>query len=78
MKKIILMLIMSLLGVSVHAQLKGDHLLGQVGLQSATQGPPGLNLLVLPVYDYNTGEIKGDNGNVLAQNFSLNSSCERL
>jgi hypothetical protein len=62
-----------LVAASAHAQLKGSHLLGQVGLESATQGPPGLDLLVLPAYLYNTGEIKGNDGNVLANNFSLNS-----
>lgn len=62
-----------LFAASVQAQLRGSHLLGQVGLESATQGPPGLSLLVLPAYLYNTSEVKGDNGNVLAQNFSLNS-----
>jgi hypothetical protein len=35
------------------AQLKGDHLLGDAGLQAGTQAPPSFTL-VLPVYDYNT------------------------
>jgi hypothetical protein len=74
MKGVTCILIVSLLfWASAHAQLRGAHLLGQVGLESATQGPPGLDLLVLPAYLYNTGEVKGDNGNVLANNFSLNS-----
>jgi hypothetical protein len=56
-----------------HAQMKGDHLLGQVGLQSGTQGPPGLNLVVIPVYLYSASKLKNDKGSVVDADLNLNS-----
>lgn len=53
------------------AQLKGTHLLGDAGLQSGTQAPPGFSIVV-PVYFYNTGKLRNDNGDVLTDNIDLN------
>jgi hypothetical protein len=72
-RSVIILTMFLLIGTCTHAQLRGAHLLGQVGLQSASQGPEGLSLLVLPVYLYNTSEIKNDNGDIVNANFSLNS-----
>jgi hypothetical protein len=58
---------------TINAQLRGSHLLGQVGLQSGTQGPPGLSLVFLPVYLYNTSDLKNDQGNSVARDFDLSS-----
>lgn len=55
----------------LHAQLKGDHLLGQVGLQACTQGPPGLYLAWLPVYEYSANKLKNDQENVVADNLGI-------
>lgn len=59
--------------VAVQAQLKGSHLLGFSGLQSGTQAPPGLNLVVLPLYLYHTGKLKDGKGDVLTTNVDLTS-----
>ncbi|RPD39019.1 SphA family protein [Chitinophaga barathri] len=53
------------------AQLKGTHLLGDVGLKSGSQAPPGFSLVV-PVYLYNTGKLRNDNGDVITDNVDLN------
>lgn len=57
----------------LQAQLKGSHLLGQVGLQSGTQGPPGLNLVVIPIYLYSADKLKNNEGNTEGKDLSLNS-----
>jgi hypothetical protein len=47
---------------SGHAQLKGTHLLGDMGLQSGSQTPPSFTVF-LPLYDYHTSKFvtaKGD------------------
>lgn len=73
MKKLILILsLIALLAPnSVRAQLKGDNILGDMGLQSGTQAPPGFNIVV-PVYFYNAKKLKDDHGNVLSGNLDLN------
>lgn len=53
------------------AQLKGDHLLGDMGLQSGTQTPPGFSLAV-PVYFYSGSKIKNSKGDVITDNLGLN------
>jgi hypothetical protein len=53
------------------AQLKGDHLLGDAGLQSGTQTPPGF-ALVVPVYLYNASKLKNSKGDVITDNLGLN------
>jgi hypothetical protein len=53
------------------AQLKGDHLLGDAGLQSGTQTPPGF-ALALPVYLYNASKLKNSKGDVVTDNLGLN------
>ena len=35
---------------STYARLRGDHLLGQVGLESGSQVPPGLYFVMIPAY----------------------------
>src|SRR5580765_1093872 len=44
------------------AQLKGDHLLGDVGLQSGSQPPPSFTV-ILPVYNYHTSTFISASGN---------------
>jgi hypothetical protein len=46
------------------AQLKGHYIPGFTGLQSASQAPPSLNL-ILPVYFYTTDDIRNNDGNSL-------------
>lgn len=58
---------------ALYAQLKGDHLLGSAGLQSGTQAPPGLVLVDIPLYLYNTSNLKDNAGNTLFSDFSLTS-----
>jgi hypothetical protein len=52
------------------AQLKGDHLLGDAGLQSGTQGPPGF-ALVVPAYFYAASKLKNSKGDVVTDNLDL-------
>ncbi|HEY9257649.1 SphA family protein [Chitinophaga sp.] len=56
---------------SAFAQLKGDHILGDAGLQSGTQAPPGF-ALVVPVYLYNASKLKNSKGDVVTDNLGLN------
>lgn len=69
------LLILSLIALmtpnALRAQLKGDNILGDLGLQSGTQAPPGFNIIV-PVYFYNAQKLKDDHGNVLSGNLDLN------
>lgn len=53
------------------AQLKGDHVLGDAGLQSGTQTPPGF-ALAIPVYLYNASRLKNSKGDVVTDNLGLN------
>ena len=46
-------------------QMKGDHLLGDAGLQAGTQPPPSFTL-VLPAYNYHTSTFVSANGNTIA------------
>jgi hypothetical protein len=59
-------------GAHLHAQLKGDHILGLNGLDAGTQAPAGINLLV-PVYVYNAAKLKNDKGEVISSNLNINS-----
>lgn len=52
------------------AQLKGTHLLGDAGLKSGSQAPPGFSVLV-PVYLYNANKLRDGNGDVLTDNVDL-------
>jgi hypothetical protein len=54
----------------VKAQLKGTHLLGDAGLKSGTQGPPGFNIVV-PVYAYDARKLRNDAGDVATDNVDL-------
>lgn len=53
-----------------HAQLKGSHLLGDAGLQSGTQAPPGFTIVV-PVYAYDAAKLRDDNGDVVTDKLDL-------
>lgn len=67
MKKLkhILPIVLITLTLSTQAQLKGDHILGDAGLQSGTQAPPGLSVAV-PLYFYNASKLKNSSGDVIA------------
>jgi hypothetical protein len=58
----LLVMIMSLsLANYCRAQLKGDHVMGDAGLQSGTQAPPSMSIVV-PFYFYNAGTFKNSSG----------------
>lgn len=59
--------------LSAQAQLKGSHLLGFSGLNAGTQGPPGINVIVLPMYLYSAGKLKDGSGNTLTDDVDLTS-----
>ena len=56
-----LLTVMLILCKSNVAQLKGDHLLGDAGLQSGTQAPPSFTVAI-PVYNYHTSTFISANG----------------
>lgn len=55
------------------AQLRGSHLLGFFGLDAGTQAHPSFSVMVIPMYLYHTGKLKGGGGNTLSDDFSLTS-----
>jgi hypothetical protein len=44
------------------AQLSGSHVVGDLGLKSGSQAPPGVYLTYF-LYDYDTSKVAGQNGN---------------
>ncbi|NIG54928.1 transporter [Chitinophaga sp. Cy-1792] len=60
-----------LLQSKANAQLKGDHILGDLGLQSGSQTPPGFSVFI-PVYLYNTNKLKNAHGDVVQRDIHLN------
>lgn len=46
---------------TAHAQLKGDHLLGDYGLNAGTQAPPSI-IAALPFYWYDASKLVRNNG----------------
>lgn len=50
-----------LINFSLQAQLKGTHLLGDMGLQSGSQPPPSLSVFV-PMFNYHTSTFVKSNG----------------
>ena len=65
------MTLLLLLNPSLHAQLKGTHLVGDMGLQSGTQPPPSLTLFV-PMYNYHTSKfIKADGEKINAPSINM-------
>ena len=54
------------------AQLKGDRLLGGVGLDAGTQAPAETFTLFVPLYFYDAGSLKGPQGNTLNNAPNLN------
>ena len=72
-----LLLWLILIGSYCEAQYKGDHIAGTVGLESGSQGPPGIyvgNLL----WVYPTSTIKDANGNSVNQRGSLTSTLDGI
>jgi hypothetical protein len=59
--KVIAVAIMLLSVINSTAQLKGDHLLGDFGLNAGTQAPPTV-IAALPFYWYDASEFTKDNG----------------
>ncbi|MDO6760406.1 transporter [Tamlana sp. 2_MG-2023] len=55
-------------GVLCNAQLKGDHLLGSMGLKSGTQVPENTLSIYIPAYLYNASSLKDEHGNSIAPN----------
>ena len=58
-----------------HAQYKGDHIPGFIGLESGSQAPPGLYIGNL-VYVYPTDTIKGNNGGDASLPGSITSTAD--
>jgi hypothetical protein len=54
------------------SQLKGDKLLGAIGLDAGTQAPPETVTLLLPLYFYNGASLKNVNGNKIDNTPALN------
>jgi hypothetical protein len=56
---------------SLHAQLKGTHLMGDMGLQSGSQPPPSFTVVV-PLYNYHTSTfVKSDGDKIDAPNINM-------
>jgi hypothetical protein len=72
-----LLLAISLASVALHAQSRGDHIPGFLGLQSGTQAPPGLYVGNL-VYVYPTSTIKTDSGREVPLVGSLTSTADAI
>lgn len=60
----LLLLLLLSVNPSLYAQLKGTHLLGDMGLQSGTQPPPSFTVAV-PVYNYHTSTFVNADGDKL-------------
>ena len=58
--------------LNTDAQLKGDHLLGDVGLNAGTQAPPTI-IAALPFYWYDASRLKNSNGDVVTTNLDINA-----
>lgn len=63
-KYVLLMMFLMVGAIELHAQLKGTHLLGDVGLQSGTQAPPSF-IPAVAIYNYHTSKFKKDNGETI-------------
>ena len=48
------------------AQLKGHYIPGFTGLQSGSQAPPSISV-ILPVYFYTTDSVKDNEGDTIAE-----------
>lgn len=72
MKHVVFVLFIGSVCVQVHAQLKGDHLLGDFGLQAGTQAPPSV-IGALPFYWYDAAKLKDDNGDVLTSSVDMHA-----
>jgi hypothetical protein len=59
-----------LLTINSNAQLKGDHLLGDFGLNAGTQAPPTI-IVALPLYWYGASVLKNSNGDIVTSNLDL-------
>jgi len=64
-----LLLLISLLS---HAQLKGGHILGAMGLQSGTQTPENTLSVYVPGYFYNASSLRDANGDKAIANPDIN------
>ena len=54
------------------SQLKGDNLLGAIGLDAGSQAPPQTFTLLVPAYFYNTSSLNDVNGDKLNRSPNLN------
>jgi len=64
-----------LTAVSSHAQYKGTHLPGLIGLQAGTQAPPGIYVGDI-VFVYDTSTLKGDSGRQVNLNGGITTSAD--
>lgn len=68
----ILTLLICLFTITANAQLKGDHVLGDIGMEAGTQAPPSLSIAI-PLYFYNASALKKSNGSISHVNPDLNT-----
>ncbi len=70
---IVCMLLGALLTGNINAfsQLKGDHILGDAGLQAGTQAPPSITIAV-PVYNYHTSKYLNSDKTELSSSPDVN------
>lgn len=71
LRPLYLFVALSFIAFYSNAQLKGDHILGDAGLQSGTQAPASISILV-PLYFYNTSTFKNSNGDKISQSPNVN------
>ncbi len=57
-------ILLLLIDFNCYGQLKGSHLLGDYGLEAATQAPPSI-AIVLPVYWYDANKVMDNSGKAL-------------
>jgi hypothetical protein len=70
-----LVLLTLLIPVCSHAQYRGDHIPGFIGLEAGTQAPPGLYLANV-VWVYPTSTVKDNAGNAVTLPGSLTSTAD--
>ena len=68
----VMLVLLSFGNVATYAQLKGDHILGDVGLNAGTQPPPSLTVFV-PLYGYDASRLADSNGDIINRHPDMNA-----
>jgi hypothetical protein len=61
-----------MLTVMANAQLKGDHLLGDFGLNAGSQAPPTV-IVALPFYWYGASKLKNSDGDIVTDKLNIDA-----